>query len=108
MPTARPREDSLEGTLVRPVRDADGGTIPAGIVFQGHLTQLEKTYIPERQMLVGIRFDTIVLNGAPVPLTLYPMGEADPHWNAIFRFPVAKKVVLDKQFISRWRVGLQK
>jgi hypothetical protein len=98
--------DSLEAALVRPVRDANGGTIPAGTVFWGHLTQVEKAYIPERQLLVGIRFDTIVLNGVPVPLTLDPMGEADPHWNAVFRFPVAKKVVLDKKFVSRWRVGL--
>jgi hypothetical protein len=98
--------DTLEGTLVRPVRDAKGGTIPAGTIFRGHLTQLEKAYIPERQLLVGIRFDTIVLNGVPVSLTLDPMGEADSHWNAVFRFPVVKKVVLDKQFVSRWRVGI--
>jgi hypothetical protein len=98
--------DSLEATLVRQVGNTDGGRIPAGTSFRGHLTQLERAYIPRRQLLVGIRFDTIVVNGAPVPLVLDPTGEADPHGDAIFSFPGVKRVVLDKRFVSGWRVGL--
>ncbi len=97
--------DGLEATLVRPLGDKDGGRIPAGTSFRGHLTQLERAYIPRRQLLVGIRFDAIVLNGAPVPLLLNPTGEADPHGDAIFSFPGVKRVVLDKRFVSRWLVG---
>ena len=59
--------DSLEATLVRQVGNTDGGRIPAGTSFRGHLTQLEKAYIPQRQLLVGIRFDTIVVNGRASP-----------------------------------------
>jgi hypothetical protein len=83
--------DSLEATLVRPVRDTNGETTTAGAIFRSHLTQLQKAYIPQRQLLVGIRLDTIVLDGVAVPLTLEPMGEADSHWNAVFRFPIAEK-----------------
>ena len=60
--------DNLQATaLVRRVPDAGGGTISAGTVFRGHLTQLERVYIPQRQLLVGMRFDTIVFERRASP-----------------------------------------
>src|SRR5579862_4461701 len=95
--------DSLEATLVRPVPDAAGGTIPAGTVFRGHLTQLERI-VPSRQLVLGVSFNAIVLNGAPVPLMLQPIGESDSHGRAIYILPLEKKTVLDKRFFTGWRV----
>jgi hypothetical protein len=60
--------DSLEATLEHAVRDAEGGTIPAGTVIPGHLAQLERVHFPQRRVVIAIRFDTLVLNGALVRL----------------------------------------
>ena len=95
--------DSLEATLVRSVRDTEGGTIPAGTIVGGHLAQLERVYFPQRQVVIAVRFDTIVLKGAPVPLRVDPIGKMDPLGRGVFSFP-GQRVVLDKQFVSRWHV----
>ena len=49
--------DSLEATSVRPVRDTRGGMIPPATVFRGHLAQLEKVYVPSREVVFGIEFE---------------------------------------------------
>lgn len=95
--------DPLEATLVHPVRDARGGTIPARSVIRGHLAQLEKVYSPRRRIIVAMRFDSIVLAGTPVPLQLSPVGQMDQRGRAVYVF-AGTKLVLDKRFISRWRV----
>lgn len=97
--------DSLEATLVHAVPDAAGGTIPAGTLFRGHLTQLERMYLPRRQLVLGVKFNAIVFNGAAVPVTLEPIGESDSHGRAIFGLPLEKKTVLDKRFFTGWRVA---
>jgi len=95
--------DGLEAALVRPVRDTQGGTIRAGTVFRGHVAELEKVYLPKRQVVIAIRFDSIVLNGAPVPLSLEPVGEMDQRGHEVFRLAGARSV-LGKGFVSRWLV----
>jgi len=97
--------DSLEAKLVRAVRDTEGGTIPVGTVIRGHLAELERVYFPPRQV-VAIRFDTIVLSGAPVPLIIDPIGKMDQRGRGIFIF-AGKRLVLGKEFVSRWRVRSQ-
>jgi hypothetical protein len=94
--------DSLEAKLVRAVPNTEGGTIPAGTVIRGHLAELEKVYFPPSQV-VAIRFDTIVLNGAPVPLIIDPIGKTDQRGRGIFIF-AGKRLVLGKEFVSHWRV----
>ena len=98
--------DSVEATLVRAVRNTNGGAIPAGTIIGGHLAQLESVYVPRSQVIIAIRFDTIVLNGTPVPIALNPIGKMDSRGRGIFSFP-GPRVVLDKQFVSRWRVRTQ-
>ncbi len=94
--------DSLEAKVVRAVPDTEGGTIPVGTVIRGHLAELESVYFPPRQV-AAIRFDTIVLNGAPVPLIIDPIGKTDQRGRGIFTFD-GKRLVLGKEFVSRWRV----
>jgi len=95
--------DSLEATLEHAVRDTEGGTIRAGTVFRGHLAQLEKVHFPRWHVVIAIRFDTVVLHGEPVPLTLEPIGKMDRRGRALFSFAV-QTLVLEKQFVSRGRV----
>jgi hypothetical protein len=95
--------DSLQATLDHPVRDSQGGTIPAGTVFRGHLAELGKVYIPGRQVVVAIRFDAMVANGTPVAVMLDPIGKMDRRGREVFRFPGASWVA-GKEFVSRWRV----
>ena len=96
--------DSLEATLDRPVRDTQGGKIPAGTVFRGHLAQLEKVYFPKRQVVIAIRFDSMVINGAPLPLRLEPDGEVDERGHGVFRL-AGPRSVLRKGVITHWRVA---
>jgi hypothetical protein len=95
--------DSLEATLVRAVRDTEGRTIPPGTMFLGHLAQLERVYLPRRQVVIAIRFDAIVLNVAPIPIRLDAIGKVDTLGRGIFSFS-GPRVVLDQQFVSQWRV----
>ena len=50
-----------------------------------------------------MRFNTIILNGAPVALTLSPIGKMDARGEEIYSF-LKGKLLLDKNFVSRWRV----
>lgn len=95
--------DRLEATLVRAVLGTAGRMIPAGTVVRGHLAQVEKIYVPKPAVTVAIRFDTIVLDGAPIPLNLAAVGKQDLRGRAVFSFR-SEKVTLDSKFISRWRV----
>ena len=95
--------DILEATLDRLVRDTQGGTIPAGTVVRGHLAQVEKVNFPNRQVVLAIRFDTMVLDGTPVPVKLVPRGKMDQRGREMIRFP-GSKLVLGPEFIWRWRV----
>ena len=96
--------DNLEATLVRAVQDTEGGSIPAATIIRGHLAELQRVYFPRRQVVIAIRFDTIVLNGSPIRLTLEPIGKMDRHGRGIFSFP-GQRVMVDRHFVSRWRVG---
>jgi len=95
--------DNLEATLVRAVQDTEGGSIPAATIIRGHLAELQRVYFPRRQVVIAIRFDTIVLNGSPIRLILEPIGKMDQHGRGIFSFP-GQRVVVDRHFVSRWRV----
>ena len=108
--------DAIEGILTRSVRDNRGGSIPRGTVVRGHLAQLAeqytptsgppfarpRTYPPREVMLVTLRFDSIVLGGREVPITLEPEGDADEHGRGVFYFPNTKAI--GQEFVSKWRV----
>jgi hypothetical protein len=96
--------DLIEATLIDSVRDSTGSvTAAAGTVVRGHLTQVEWRYLPKREVRIGIRFDRIVLRGSEIPLALMPVGARDERGKGIFTFR-QDRVVLGKNFISRWVV----
>lgn len=95
--------DPVEAILVRSVRGTDGRPIPAGTVVRGHLARVERTYAPRPGVSVAMRFDAIILDGAPVGLNLIPVGKQDVRGRAVFNFR-QEKVILDDKFVSQWRV----
>lgn len=95
--------DTVSATLDRPLRDTEGGDIPAGTSLRGHVAQLKKLYGTRPEVVIALRFDTIVLHDVPVPIALEARGKMDDRGRAQFRFS-GEKVVLDKNFVSEWRV----
>ena len=77
--------------------------IPAGTVVRGHVVQLERVYGPHPAVVIALRLDTIVLRDVPVPITLEARGHTDDRGRAMFRF-AGEKVVLDKTFVTDWRI----
>lgn len=88
----------VEAILVSSVRGTDGRPIPAGTVVRGHLARVERTYAPRPAVSVAMRFDAIILDGAPVGLNLIPVGKQDVRGRAVFNFRQ------DDKFVSQWRV----
>lgn len=95
--------DPVEAILVRSVRGTDGRPIPAGTVVRGHLARVERTYAPRPAVSVAMRFDAIILDGAPVGLNLIPVGKQDVRGRAVFNFR-QEKVILHDKFVSQLRV----
>ena len=88
---------------MKPVKDRQGGMLPAGTVFRGHITRLETVQSRNRTVIiVGIRFDTIGSNSAAMPLTLNPAGKMDRSGAAVFSFDGGS--VVGKGLVSRWKV----
>ncbi len=94
--------DAVEAALAQPVRDGSGRVVtPASTVVRGHLTELERSYIPS--ILVKIHFASIVLGGAEVPLKLKPAPQKNLGPGDIFIFR-GKRVTMGKNFVSTWIV----
>lgn len=95
--------DAIEARLIRAVRATDNRVIPAGTLVRGHLAQVEQMFQPRPARTIAMRFDTIVLGEASLPLTLAPAVKMDARGRAVFTFK-NPNVVLDRNFISRWLV----
>jgi hypothetical protein len=94
--------DAVEAALAQPVRDDSGRVVtPAGTIVRGHLTELERSYVPS--ILVKIHFSAIVLGGSEAPLKLKPEPQKNlgPDDTFIFR---GKRASLGKNFVSTWIV----
>jgi hypothetical protein len=95
--------DVIEAALTKSVRVAGRVAAPTGTLMRGHLTQMEHLYLPWNQVIIGIRFDRMMLGKSEIPLSLAPLGEMDERGRGIFTFS-EKRVVLGKKFVSRWVV----
>lgn len=95
--------DVIEAALTRSVRVAGRVVAPAGTLVRGHLTQMEHLYLPWNQVIIGIRFDRMLLGKSEIPLSLAPLGEMDERGRGIFTFS-EKRAALGKKFVSRWVV----
>ena len=100
--------DAIEGELV----DA-AGPIPKGAVVHGRIVRLSWNQQPSVYLAVGLRFDTVEVNGARVPLSLEPLTRS--RLDRILETPEERdqgigmflfqqdRVVLDHDFVTRWK-----
>jgi hypothetical protein len=95
--------DVVEAALTKSVRVGGRVSAPAGTIVRGHLTQMEHTYLPWNRVVIGIRFDRMMLGKTEIPLHLAPLGEMDERGRGAFTFN-GKRAVLEKKFVSRWVV----
>jgi len=95
--------DALEATLLHGIPNTQGQMIAAGTIVRGHVAQLQRLYAPRKEIIVAIRFDTIVLGDTPVRLTLEPTGKRDQRGRGVFVFP-GDRVVVSRYWVSRWLV----
>jgi len=100
--------DVIEAALTQGVRVAGRVAAPAGTIVRGHITQMEHLYLPWNQIVLGIRFEKMMLGKSEIPLALDPRGDKDARGTGIFTFN-EKRTVLGAKFVSRWVVrGPQK
>lgn len=96
--------DIIEAALTQTVRDAVGRvTAPSGTIVRGHLTQVQRRYLPRKEVIVGMRFDGMMLGESEVPLALAPLGAMDERGRGIFIFS-EERAVLGNKFVSHWVV----
>jgi hypothetical protein len=96
--------DGIEAAIVKRARDAAGRvTAPAGTIIRGHITQMERRVLPRKEVIIGMRFDRMILGESEVPLALAPRGEMDGRGRGVFIFHEGR-AVLGGKFISHWVV----
>ncbi len=93
--------DRIGGVLVEPVREKENGLIPAGTIFRGRVTQLEHDAYPDEGVVIGIRYDAIVLSGVELPVALV---RSDVAGTGVYAFAGRKSGVLEKGIVSQWRI----
>jgi len=109
--------EAIEGQLRNALRDPKGGLLaPAGTVVHGRIVRLEQTYHqPSNRFALGLKFDSINLNGIEVPLMLVPairftgysrlpVPLEEREGVGTFVFP-NHRLRLDRKFISEWTTG---
>lgn len=93
--------DPIEATLVKLVSGGEGhAAIPAGTVFLGHITRLQRSFEPA--VIVKVQFDWMLLGGDKVPVALDPVPRRRM-LDGGFVYPV-RRTIVDKGVVWLWRV----
>jgi hypothetical protein len=106
--------DSADGVLAEPLIGKDKKIlVPAGALVQGRLVRLEQHFLPAEYWSVGLRFQSIMIDGSEVPLTLEAVtrSNAEKILNGVEErrqgigvFLVRRpKLILDRAFVSDWK-----
>ncbi len=96
--------DGIGAAIVKSARDARGRiAAPAGTIVRGHLTQMERRALPRKEVIIGIKFDRMILGESEIPLALAPRGSMDGLGRGVFTFR-RERAVLGRKFISYWVV----
>jgi len=106
--------DSIEAELAEPLVGKNKKIlVPAGALVQGRLVRLEQHFLPAEYWSVGLRFQSIVINGNEVPLRLDLVTKSnaekilngvDERRQSIGVLLVRRpKLLLDRTFLSEWR-----
>jgi hypothetical protein len=106
--------DAIHGQLLSDVRRPDGRLVaPQGTRLQGRIVRAERHLQPTRYFSLGLKFESITLQGAEVPLALEFAARSrdEKLWNGpeerragigVFLFP-QDQVELDAGFVSEWK-----
>ena len=106
--------DLIEGQLL----NALGSVVPAGAIVHGRIVRFEHQYQPSNYFALGLKFDSIDVNGSEVPLTLVAVtrsrgarimsGFAEKRQGiGMFMFQT-DRLVLDQKFVSEWKTSARK
>jgi len=104
--------DVVEGRLL----NAIGDVVPKGAVVHGRIVRFQREYVPSNYIAIGLKFDSVEVNGREVPLTLIPATRGASikpdrvekrQGIGMFTFP-ADRLVLDQKFVSEWKTGTEK
>jgi hypothetical protein len=99
--------DAIEGQLLTAI----GKLVPKGAIVHGRLVRFEQEHQPSNYLALGLKFDSIEVNGGEVPLTLEPVTRR----KQILAGPIEKRqgigmfmfkmgqLALDEKFVSEWR-----
>ena len=99
--------DTIEGQLL----NAIGVLVPNGALVHGRIVRFQREYLPSNYVAIGLKFDSVEVNGREVPLTLMaatrgasikPDRVEKRQGIGMFTFP-ADRLVLDQKFISEWK-----
>lgn len=99
--------DAIEGQLL----NAIGTKIPKGTLVHGRIVRLQQEYLPSSYIAIGLKFDSVQVNGREAPLsliaatrgaTIRPDRIEKRQGIGMFTFP-ADRLVLDQTFVSEWK-----
>ena len=122
--------DPVYGRLVQPLLDnARKVILPAGAVLHGRIMRLEQRFLPERMFFLGLRFDTLEIDGLRQPVWLQ-FSSGQNGWKdgvqyalpsrggkaellpmekrpfvGTFRLREKDRFHLDRRFVTEWRTA---
>jgi len=98
--------DAIEGGLLHKI----GKAVPRGAIVHGRIVRLEQDFDPAHYVVLGLKFDSVEVNGREVPLTLMavshpgligPVSLDAREGTGMFMFKT-DRLVLDHRFVSEW------
>jgi hypothetical protein len=109
--------DAIEGQLLNAIRVHGSVLAPAGAIAHGRIVRFERHLQPSSYFEMGLKFDSVEVNGSEVPLILQavPLSKgdrilADPletrQGVGIFMFQ-SDRFTLDRKFVSEWKTQKQ-
>jgi hypothetical protein len=106
--------DAIEGELVHAIRARNGSALaPQGALVYGRIIRFERHFRPSNYFALGLKFDSLAVQGSAVPLTLELLTRS--RGEKILNGPLERRkgigmflfqkdrVMLDHTFISEWK-----
>ncbi len=102
--------DAIEGQLMTAI----GTQVPKGALVRGRIVRLQQEYLPSHYIAIGLKFDSVRVNGREAPLsliaatrgaTIRPDRIEKRQGIGMFTFP-ADRLVLDQTFVSEWKTAV--
>jgi len=107
------RRAHFEGQLL----NAIGELVPKGAIVHGRIVRLGQEFEPSHHFTLGLKFDSVEVNGREAPLTLMAVTRHgligleiepfDPREGiGMFEFAPGR-LMLDQKFVSEWKTAVR-